>query len=81
MRMLEHLLRRGRDTEFGGRYDLRHVRTLEQFQARVETFDYERFKPYVERMREGTRNVTWPGRVTLFARSSGRLRTGANTSR
>ena len=45
MRMLEHLLRRGRDTEFGERYDLRHVRTLEQFQTRVETFDYERFKP------------------------------------
>ncbi len=71
MRMFGRLLRRGCGTEFGARYDLRHVRTLEQFQTRVETFDYERFKPYIERMRAGIRDVAWPGRVTLFARSSG----------
>ena len=71
MRMFRRLLRRGGDTEFGERYDLRHVHTVEQFQSRVETFDYEHFKPYIDRMREGVRDVSWPGRVTLFARSSG----------
>ena len=37
----------------------------------VETFDYETFKPYIEKMLAGERNVTAPGRVKLFARSSG----------
>ena len=69
--MLRRLVRRGRLTEFGDRYNLRHIRTLEQFQSLVETFDYETFKPYIERMTQGVRSVTYPGRVSLFARSSG----------
>ena len=70
-RMFRQLLRRGRFTEFGDRYDLRHIRSVERFQSQVETFDYETFKPYIERMMEGVRSVTAPGRVSLFARSSG----------
>lgn len=70
-RMLRRLLRHGADTEFGRQYDLRHVRSVEQFQSKVDTFDYDSFKPYVERMKAGERNVTAPGRVRLFARSSG----------
>ena len=70
-RVFRQLLRRGRRTEFGWRYDLGHVRTVEQFQTMVETFDYETFKPYIEKMLAGERNVTAPGRVKLFARSSG----------
>ena len=37
----------------------------------VETFDYETFKPYIEKMLAGEKNVASPGRVKLFARSSG----------
>ena len=70
-RIFRQLLRRGRGTEFGWRYDLGHVRSVEQFQSMVETFDYETFKPYIEKMLAGERNVTAPGRVKLFARSSG----------
>ncbi|MDE6570245.1 MAG: GH3 auxin-responsive promoter family protein, partial [Alistipes sp.] len=70
-RMLRRLLRHGADTAFGRQYDLRHVRSVEQFQSKVDTFDYDSFKPYVERMKAGERNVTAVGRVRLFARSSG----------
>ncbi|MDE5815547.1 MAG: GH3 auxin-responsive promoter family protein [Alistipes sp.] len=70
-RVLRRLLRHGADTEFGRQYDLRHVRSVEQFQSKVDTFDYDSFKPYVERMKAGERNVTAAGRVRLFARSSG----------
>lgn len=70
-RMLRQLLRRGRRTEFGWRYNLGRVRTPEQFSSMVETFDYDTFKPYIERMLAGESDVTAPGRVTLYARSSG----------
>lgn len=66
-----HLIRRGRGTEFGAKYGLEHIHTAEQFGAAVDTFDYDSFKPYIERMLAGVSNVTWPGRVRLFARSSG----------
>lgn len=69
--MFRQLLRRGRRTEFGWRYNLGRIRTPEQFASMVETFDYDTFKPYIERMLAGESDVTAPGRVTLFARSSG----------
>lgn len=70
-RMFRKLLRRGAGTAFGREFGVGEIRTVGQFEQRVPTFDYERFKPYVERMTHGERNVSWPGRVTLFARSSG----------
>ena len=70
-RMFRQLLHRGRRTEFGWRYNLGRIRTPEQFASMVETFDYDTFKPYIERMLAGESDVTAPGRVTLFARSSG----------
>lgn len=70
-RMLHRLLQAGADTAFGRQYDLRHVRSVEQFQSKVDTFDYDTFKPYIERMKTGERDVTARGRVRLFARSSG----------
>ncbi len=70
-RQLRSLLRLARHTEFSQRYNIAAIRSVEQFQSGVATFDYETFKPYIERMREGVRNVTTRGRVTMFARSSG----------
>lgn len=70
-KMFRQRLLRGARTEFGWRYDLGHVRNVEQFQTQVATFDYDTFKPYIERMLAGERNVTTPGRVKLYARSSG----------
>ncbi|MEG0807677.1 MAG: GH3 auxin-responsive promoter family protein [Alistipes sp.] len=70
-RMFRQRLQQGRQTEFGWRFDMKHIRTLSQFQTQIETFDYDTFKPYVERMMAGERSVTTPGRVRLFACSSG----------
>ena len=70
-KVFDYLIKRGRGTEFGWRYNLAKVRSMEQFQTMVETFDYDTFKPFIERMMQGAYNVTAPGAVRLFARSSG----------
>ena len=70
-RMFREALGRGRDTAFGRRYGLASVHTPEAFAAQVPVFDYEAFKPWIGRMMAGERNVAAPGRVDLFARSSG----------
>ena len=62
-RVFRQLLRRGRRTEFGWRYDLGHVRTVEQFQTMVETFDYETFKPYIEKMLAGEATFFSPASI------------------
>ena len=69
--MFRQLIARGADTEFGRRHGVAKHLTPEAFAARVGVQDYESFKPYIERMLAGEKNVAAPGRVTLFARSSG----------
>ena len=68
---LRWLLKRGSNTEIGRRYDMRSIKTIEQFEARVDLFDYDAFSPYIDRARHGERDVIWNGEVRWFARSSG----------
>ncbi|MDE5690864.1 MAG: GH3 auxin-responsive promoter family protein [Alistipes sp.] len=70
-RMFRMALERGRRTALGRQFGLSEVRTPEQFRAAVPVFDYETFKPWIGRMLDGERDVAAPGRVDLFARSSG----------
>ncbi len=70
-RMFRQLVDRGLGTAFGKRYGLSAARTPAHFCALVPVFDYDSFKPWIERMVAGERNVAAPGRVGLFARSSG----------
>ena len=65
-RTLDELLRVGRRTAFGRERGLDDVRDAEGFARAVESFDYESFSPYIERMRSGAGNVgaraTWPAK-------------------
>ncbi|WP_297604234.1 GH3 auxin-responsive promoter family protein [uncultured Alistipes sp.] len=69
--MLHRCLADGSATAFGREFGLQAGWDYERFARAVPAFDYERFKPYVERMMRGERSVTAPGRVDAFARSSG----------
>ena len=68
---LDALLRRSRHTMFGRRWGLATVRGAEQFASRVPRFDYGSYEEYIDLMRRGERNVCAPGRVGMFAVSSG----------
>lgn len=68
---LYRLIERGRNTSFGCDVGLGRVHNAEQFARAVRRFDYASFTPYIERMRGGEPNVAVPGRVDMFARSSG----------
>lgn len=68
---LAKLLKRGLDTQFGQCFNFDEIKNVTEFESRVETYDYERFKPFIERMIAGEKNVTAPGYVRLYARSSG----------
>lgn len=70
-RMLVGLLTRGAGTDFGRRYEIDRIGTIEEFQSRIPLSDYDSFSDYVKQMLDGERDVTVRGRVKLFARSSG----------
>lgn len=68
---LDSLLRQGENTSFGREFGLRSIRGAEDFIRRVPRFDYDSYEGYINRMRQGERNVTTEGRISMFARSSG----------
>lgn len=61
----------GASVALGRKFGVQAGWSYDRFARAVPAFDYDSFKPYVERMLRGERNVTAPGRVDSFARSSG----------
>ena len=70
-RVLEHLLTRASDTEWGHAHGYSSQMTYGQFAAQTPVSGYEELKGYIDRMRHGERDVLWPGRVKFYAKSSG----------
>ncbi len=69
--LFAQLIKRGSKTKFSKEHKLSANSSYLEFTQRVNVGDYESFKGYIERMVAGERDVTVPGRVDMFARSSG----------
>lgn len=69
--ILKDLVRTGKSTEFGKEHHFQDIQTYEQFGKAVPLRDYEQFKPYIDRIKEGKHNVLWKGRPIYFAKTSG----------
>jgi hypothetical protein len=70
-KILRDLLKSGRKTEFGAEHHLKEVDDYEQFRQAVPIRDYEAFRPYIDRIKEGRHNVLWKGQPIYFAKTSG----------
>ncbi len=70
-RILKDLLKTGRKTEFGKEHGLPEVSSYDQYREAVPLRDYESFKPYIERIKQGKHNVLWKGLPIYFAKTSG----------
>ncbi|HHH30791.1 MAG TPA: hypothetical protein ENK57_20945 [Polyangiaceae bacterium] len=75
--MLLRLLGAARHTRFGRAHDLGRIRSQDEFARRVPTRTYADFEPSFERMREGERDVLYPGFVYYWGQSSGTSHTAA----
>jgi hypothetical protein len=65
------LINKAKNTEWGKKYGYDSIRTIEEFQKRVPVNSYEDIKPEIERIRQGGKNILWPGEIKWFAKSSG----------
>ena len=70
-RVLEYLVGKGRQTEYGRDHMFSVVKGYEQFAQHVPLNDYETLKGAIDRMRHGERDILWPGQVKWYAKSSG----------
>jgi hypothetical protein len=69
--ILRSLLKSGRVTEFGKDSRLEQVNNYEDFKQAVGIRDYEQFKPYIEKIKDGKQNILWKGKPIYFAKTSG----------
>ncbi|WP_179010104.1 GH3 auxin-responsive promoter family protein [Winogradskyella forsetii] len=69
--LLFSLLKVGKDTEVGRKYDFDSIKTYRAFNERIPIVNYEEFQPLIERSRGGEHNIFWPSPIKWFAKSSG----------
>lgn len=70
-RELSEMVAKSRRTFWGEKYGYGEIKTYEDFSYKVPIGGYESFRPLVERMIAGERDILWRGRVTHYAQSSG----------
>ena len=69
--VLQYLLARAKNTEYGRKHIFDIIKSYEGFVANVPVNTYEELKGDIDRMRHGERDVLWPGSVKWYAKSSG----------
>lgn len=71
MNVLNKLLNKAKNTEWGKMYDYKSIKSYEDFKSRVPLQTYEEVKSFVTQIRQGQQNVLWPSHINWFAKSSG----------
>ena len=69
--VLQHLIARGKDTEYGRGHGFASIKGYDDFIKLNPVNSYEELKGQIDRMRHGEADVLWPGRVKWYAKSSG----------
>jgi GH3 auxin-responsive promoter len=69
--IFEYLLKAGAKTDFGKEHGFSDIKTYQDFIRQVPLRDYEAFKPYIEKIKQGKYNVLWKGQPIYFAKTSG----------
>lgn len=69
--IFEYLIKAAAKTEFGKEHGFSDIKTYQDFIRQVPLRDYEAFKPYIEKIKQGKYNVLWKGQPIYFAKTSG----------
>ena len=59
------------DTEYGKKFGFKDISTYNDFKNQIPIVTYEDFEPFIEKARQGQRDIFWPGQIKRFAKSSG----------
>lgn len=65
------LIRMGSNTLFGREHNFHLIQSYEDFQKAVPVRDYEKSRPWLDKIYKGESNVTWPGKPLYLAKTSG----------
>ena len=69
--LLLSLVNTAKKTLFGREHEFENIRSIADFQEKVNISDYEDLKPYIERVKKGQANILWTDVPEYFAKTSG----------
>lgn len=69
--IFQALIKTGIKTEFGKQHHFDKIKTHADFVKNVPIRDYEDFKIYIEKIKQGKHNILWKGLPIYFAKTSG----------
>lgn len=65
------LIKTGQKTQFGKDHQFAQIKSHDDYVKQVPIRDYEAFRPYIDKIKEGKHNVLWKGVPIYFAKTSG----------
>ena len=65
------LIRQAEKTQFGKDHNFSEIKSFEDFTNQVPIRDYEKLRPYVDRVVKGEADILWKGKPIYFAKTSG----------
>ena len=69
--IFKELLKVGKLTEFGKDHKFSQINSYQDYKSSVPVRDYEKFKSYIDKIKEGKHNILWKGLPIYFAKTSG----------
>jgi len=69
--LLKELIHLAKNTEFGKKYHFHQITDYTSFQKHVPIHTYEDLEADILKMKAGAKNILWPGKIAMFAKSSG----------
>lgn len=70
-KVLSGLLKAAGNTVFGRDHRFTQIKNYTDFISAVPVRDYEQLSPYIERSKEGERDILWPGIPKYYCKTSG----------
>lgn len=70
-KLLLNLVKNAENTAFGKNHQFNQIKSVEDFQSQVPISDYENLKPYIDKIKNGEKDILWQGKPKYFAKTSG----------
>jgi hypothetical protein len=69
--ILQQLMKQAAKTQFGKEHNFQNIKTYQDYKQAVPVRDYEAFRPYIDKIKNGEQNILWKGKPLYFAKTSG----------
>ncbi|MCX8472325.1 MAG: GH3 auxin-responsive promoter family protein [Sediminibacterium sp.] len=69
--VLQDLISNAQHTAFGLKHNFSNIMSIRKFKEKIPLVDYDKFKPFIDKIIEGEEDITWNTPISWLAKSSG----------